>query len=103
VYPLPGASEAWQLKLGAGAMLLDVSMNGRAAPPFHGQSDAVLVPAGMLEAAAAWQLSPRSSLELRGFVAACTDRVVVRLGGRRAAAFGQPFAGLTFGVAFGVF
>lgn len=102
-YPLRGAGRDWTFKVGAGALLVDAAMKGHASAPFQGKSDSVFVPAGVVEAGAAWRLSPRASLELRGFVGVCAERVVVRLGGRPAADFGQPFVGVSLGAAVGVF
>jgi hypothetical protein len=91
------------LKLGLGAMLLNASMVGHASAPWRGQDVSVLVPAGIFESAVAWPISRRVSLELRGFIGLCSPGVVVRLAGRRAADFGQPFLGASLGVAVGVF
>jgi hypothetical protein len=102
-YPLAGERRDLLFKLGVGAMLLSATMSGRASAPWRGQDDSVLVPAGVFESAAVWRLSPRATLELRGFVGICSSRVVLRLGGRRAADFGQPFVGLSVGGAVGVF
>jgi hypothetical protein len=91
------------LGFGLGAMLLDAAMAGRARAPWRGQDVSVLVPGAKLESVLAWPLSPRVSVELRGFVGVCSPRVVVRLAGHRAAEFGQPFVGASLGAAVGVF
>jgi hypothetical protein len=103
VYPLRRQGSDWSLKLGAGAMLIEASMKGHATPPFRDQTDAVLVPATVFDSAAIWRLSSRTSLELRGFVGVCTERVAVRFAGRAAAEFGQPFVGVSLGAAVGLF
>jgi len=100
VYPL---RRDLVLGLGLGVMVIDAAMTGRARAPWRGQDVSVLVPAAKFESMLAWPLSPRVSVELRGFVGVCSPRVVVRLAGRRAADFGQPFAGASLGVAVGVF
>lgn len=99
-HPLRGD---FALNAGLGAMLLNAAMSGRAAPPWRGQDDSVLVPGAMFESGAAFRVSPRVSLELRGFIGVLSPRVAVRLAGRRAAEFGQPFVGASLGGAVGVF
>lgn len=91
------------IKAGLGAMLVSTEMNGRAAPPWGGRQDTVLVPAGLAEAGAALRLGPRMSAELQGFVGVCAPRVGVRFAGRTVADFGQPLFGASLGLAVGVF
>jgi hypothetical protein len=93
----------WTLKLGVGVLLVNASMRGRAEAPFDGENDAVLVPAGMLEAGAGVRLSPRVAVELRAFVGGCAPRVGVRFAGQTVARYGQPFLGASLGLAVGVF
>jgi hypothetical protein len=100
-YPLRGPD--FSANLGVGVMLVSASMTGRAAAPWGGRTDSVLVPAGMFESGIAYRLSPRVSAELRGFVGACSPRIAVRFAGRNVADFGQPLFGASFGVAVGVF
>lgn len=100
VYPL---RRRVLLNVGLGAMLVSASMEGSASPPFNGELDSVLVPAGLLQTGAAWRLSPRVSAELRAFIGACAPRVGVRFGGQTVARYGQPFFGATLGVGVGVF
>jgi hypothetical protein len=102
-YPLGRGRGDLLFKLGAGAMLLNVAVEGRASPPFRGRDDSLLVAAGVFESGAAWRLSPRALLELRAFVGVCSPRVVIRLADRRAADFGRPFVGVSVGAAVGVF
>jgi hypothetical protein len=91
------------LKAGLGAMLVSAEMTGRAQPPWGGRQDSVLVPAGLMQGGAALRLGPRASIELQGFVGACSPRVGVRFAGRTIADFGQPFVGASLGLAVGVF
>jgi hypothetical protein len=100
-YPLRGPE--FSANLGVGVMLVSASMTGRAAAPWGGRTDSVLVPAGMFESGVDYRFSPRVSAELRGFVGACSPRVAVRFAGRNVADFGQPFFGASVGVAVGVF
>ncbi len=102
-YPLRNERSDLLFKVGLGAMLLNATVAGSATAPFQGRDDALLVPAGVFESGAAWKISPRASLELRAFVGVCSPRVAVRLAGRRAADFGQPFVGVSLGGAIGVF
>ena len=103
VYPLRSERGDWAMKVGVAALALDAEMSGHASAPWQGRHDSVLVAAGALEAGAAWRVAPRFALELRGFVGVCAPRVAVRLAGRRAADFGQPFLGASLGGAVGVF
>jgi hypothetical protein len=91
------------INVGLGAMLVSADMTGRAAAPFGGERDSVLVPAGMLQTGAALSLSPRVSAELRAFVGACAPRIGVRFANRTVAHYGQPFVGVSLGAAIGVF
>ncbi len=91
------------VNVGLGAMLVSASMRGRAALPYVGRDDSVLVPAGMFETGAALPLSPRVSAELRGFVGACSPRIGVRIAGHTAAEYGLPFFGASLGVGVGLF
>jgi hypothetical protein len=91
------------LNVGLGLMLVSANMEGRAAPPWGGRSDAVLVPAGMLQGGAGLRLSPRVSAELRAFVGACSPRIGVRFAGHHVADYGQPFLGASLGVSLGLF
>jgi hypothetical protein len=100
VYPV---RRDWTLKLGLGALLVSANMKGRAEAPFSGESDAVLVPAGMFEAGAGLRISPRITAELRGFIGACSPRIGVRFDRQTVARYGQPFVGASLGVAVGVF
>jgi len=100
VYPLRSRVV---VNVGLGAMLVSASMAGRAAPPFDGARDTVLVPAAMFETGAALRLSPRVSAELRAFVGACAPRVGVRFDRQTVANYGQPFLGASLGVGVGVF
>jgi hypothetical protein len=88
---------------GLGAMLVNAAMSGRASAPLSGRTDSVLVPAGMFEAGAGLRLSTRVTVELRGFVGACSPRIGVRFAGRNVAQFGQPLFGASLGLAVGVF
>jgi hypothetical protein len=99
-YPIRGPVV---VKAGLGAMLVSTEMTGRAAPPWGGRTDTVLVPAGLAEAGAALRLGPRASAELQGFVGVCSPRVGVRFAGRTVAGFGQPLFGASLGLAVGVF
>jgi hypothetical protein len=99
-YPIRGPIV---VKAGLGAMLVSTEMTGRAAPPWGGRTDTVLVPAGLVEAGAALRLGPRASAELQGFVGVCSPRVGVRFAGRTVAEFGQPLFGASLGLAVGVF
>jgi hypothetical protein len=91
------------VKAGVGALLVDAEMSGEAAGPWVGQDDSVLVAAGLVEAGAAYRLTPRVSAEVVGFAGVCSPRVGVRFEGRSVAHYGQPFFGLSVGVAVGVF
>ncbi|HEX2874648.1 MAG TPA: hypothetical protein VHP33_25525 [Polyangiaceae bacterium] len=91
------------INVGLGAMLVSAEMTGRASPPFGGERDSVLVPAGMLQTGVALRLSPRVSAELRAFVGACAPRVGVRFANQSVAHYGQPFVGVSLGAAIGVF
>jgi hypothetical protein len=100
VYPLRGDLSA---HVGAGALLVNAAMAGRAEPPWQGQKVSVLVPGAILEGGAALRITPRVSAELRGFVGACSPRIAVRIAERKAADYGQPLFGASLGVAVGVF
>jgi len=91
------------VKSGLGAMLVSAEMSGRAERPWGGRQDSVLVPAGLVQGGAALRLGPRASIELQGFVGACSPRVGVRFAGRTIADFGQPLFGASLGLAVGVF
>lgn len=100
VYPTRGPLS---LKLGLGATLVNVSMSGRAAAPWEGREDVVLVSAAIFRSGAALRLSPRVSAELHGFVGVCSARVGVRVAGETVARYGQPFLGASLGLAVGLF
>jgi hypothetical protein len=100
VYPLRRQLVA---KVGVGALLVNAQMSGSASGAWLGVDDSVLVPAGLLEAGAAYRLSPRISAELVGFVGVCAPRVGVRFAGRSVAQYGRPFFGASLGMAIGVF
>lgn len=91
------------VKAGVGALLVDAEMSGEASGRWVGQDDSVLVAAGLVEAGAAYRLTPRVSAEVVGFAGVCSPRVGVRFEGRSVAHYGQPFFGLSVGVAVGVF
>lgn len=100
VYPLRGAVSA---HVGAGALLVNAEMSGRAEPPWQGQKVSVLVPGAIFEGGAALRITPRVSAELRGFVGACSPRIAVRIAERKAGDYGAPLFGASLGVAVGVF
>ena len=100
VYPL---RESVVLKAGVGALLVDAEMSGEASGAWVGQEDSVLVAAALVEAGAAYRLSPSVSAEVVGFAGMCSPRVGVRFEGRSVANYGQPFLGLSVGLAVGVF
>ncbi len=100
-YPMPTRSPS--VKLGLAAQLVNANMSGRAAPPYGGQEDSVLVAAATARAGVAWRLGARTQVELTGFVGACSPRIGVRFAGRTAADFGQPFFGVSLGFGWGVF
>jgi hypothetical protein len=100
VYPVRGE---WSLKLGLGALLVSANMTGYGEPPFRGDDDSVLVPAGMLQTGGGLRLSPRVTTELRGFVGVCAPRIGVRFNQQTVARYGQPFVGASLGLAVGVF
>ncbi len=93
----------FELKLGAGALLINANMSGSAAAPWGGREDAVLVPAGLLRGGVVFPLSVRSAVELDAFLGLSAPRVAVRFAGRSVKQFGQPFIGLALGAAVGVF
>jgi hypothetical protein len=100
LYPL---RRQLMVKAGVGALLVNAQMSGSASGEWVGAEDSVLVPAGLIEAGGAYRLSPRVSAELAGFVGVCSPRVGVRFAGRSVAQYGQPFMGVSLGVAVGVF
>jgi hypothetical protein len=99
-YPVRGKISA---HVGVGVVLIDAEMSGRAAPPWLGREDSVLVPGGLLQGGATLRLTPRVSAEVRGFVGACAPRVAVRIAEQKAADYGQPFVGATLGILVGLF
>jgi hypothetical protein len=100
VYPLRGPVSA---HVGAGALLVNAEMSGKAEPPWLGQKVSVLVPAAIFEGGAELRITPRVSAGLRGFVGACSPRIAVRIAERKAADYGAPLFGASLGVAVGVF
>jgi hypothetical protein len=100
-YPMSTRSPS--VKLGLAAQLVNANMSGRAAPPYGGQDDSVLVPAAMARAGVAWRLGARTQVELSGFVGSCSPGIGVRFAGRTVADFGQPFFGASLGFGWGVF
>jgi hypothetical protein len=100
VYPLRGPLSA---HVGAGALLVNAEMSGKAEPPWQGQKVSVLVPGAIFEGGASLRITPRVSAELRGFVGACSPRIAVRIAERKSADYGAPLFGASLGVAVGVF
>lgn len=84
--------------LGAGAGVAWLITSGDAAAGFQAQSDASLVPMGVLRAGLAWQLSDTLRAALDGRVGATASRVRVRFDSREVAEWGRPLVLLSAGI-----
>ncbi|MEZ4371328.1 MAG: hypothetical protein R3B07_10910 [Polyangiaceae bacterium] len=84
--------------LGAGAGVAWLITSGDAAAGFQAQSDASLVPIGLLRAGLGWQLSDTLRAALDARVGAAAGRVRVRFDSREVAEWGRPLVLLSAGI-----
>ncbi|MCB9588246.1 MAG: hypothetical protein H6718_22755 [Polyangiaceae bacterium] len=84
--------------LGAGAGVAWLITSGDPSAGFEAQSDAGVVPVGLLRAGLGWQLSDTLRAALDGRVGATASRVRVRFDSREVAEWGRPLVLLSAGI-----